>query len=153
MNGIETQLKGVKGWLLLLCICLTVLDPVAIFFNLMMATNIARPLFEEQPSLMRLMLVNGVCSIILILLSVHAGISLWRTHPRGVRYGKRYLVFASAYSLVSLYLPRLLGVPDQEQQTISAVSTLNTFITIVYMAAWYGYLTWSKRVALTFSDE
>jgi hypothetical protein len=146
----DERYKGVKGWLLLLCISLSVLDPAAIFFNLMYATDVLKSDFDKHPALFRLVLTGGLCSIGLIIFSVYAGISLWRTHPRAVTYAKRYLICASAYSLISLYLPRMMGMPDQEQQAISAVSSLNTLVTIAYMAAWYGYLMWSKRVAVTF---
>jgi len=39
VNGIPAELKGVNGWLLLLCVNLTILDPFANLLNLAIATH------------------------------------------------------------------------------------------------------------------
>jgi len=81
----------VKGWLLLLCINLSILDPFANLFNLAIGTHLGRQYFEQNPALQKLMVINGVCSIALAVYSIYAGISLWRVLSNAVITAKKYL--------------------------------------------------------------
>ena len=105
MNWQQSDLKGVKGWLLLLCINLSILDPFANLLNLAIGTHLGRPYFDQNPALQKLMVINGVCSIALAVYSIYAGISLWKVLPNAVTTAKKYLGAAFAYSILSLFLP------------------------------------------------
>lgn len=152
MNGSHSELKGVNGWLLLLCINLTLLDPFANLLNLAIGTHFARPHFDQQPVLQKLMIINGVCSIGLAVFSVYAGTSLWRVLPNAVTTAKKYLGAAFLYSLVSLFLPYLIGLSAEMQKEIGAMNLLNGFITALYLYVWYQYLRRSKRVRATYEE-
>lgn len=153
MNNVGSEYRGVKGWLLLLCISLCILDPAAIFFNLIHATNLARADFDKNPALLRLIMTNGFFSIGFLVFSLYAGISLWRLHPQAVTYAKRYFACASLYAVVSLFLPELFGLPEADRRAVAAASVVNTFLTVLYMGAWYLYLLRSKRVAATYGHK
>lgn len=150
MNHISAEYRGVKGWLLLLCVSLCILDPAAIFFNLIHATNLAKADFDKNPALFRLILTNGFFSIGFLVFSLYTGMSLWRLHPKAVTYAKRYFACASSYAVVSVFLPGLFGLPEADRKIVAAASVFNTFLTVSYMAAWYVYLLRSKRVAATY---
>ncbi len=64
-----------KGWLLLLCINLSILDPFANLLNLAIERTLGVRYFDQNPALQRLMVINGVCSIALAAPSIYAGIS------------------------------------------------------------------------------
>jgi len=151
LNDQQSELRGVKGWLLLLCINLSVLDPFANLLNLAIGTHLGRQYFDQNPALQRLMVINGVCSIALAVLSIYAGISLWRVLPNAVTTAKKYLGAAFAYSIVSLFLPYLVGLSEAVQKEVGATSLLNSFVTALYLYAWYQYLKRSKRVNATYS--
>jgi len=146
------QLKGVKGWLLLLSISLTFLDPFSILFNLIFITNVLKPQFDKQPELLRLILVNGTCSIGLAVFSVYAGISLWKVLPNAVATAKKYFLAVASYSIISMIIPKLLGVSDQTSKDFSGSNLISSLLTISYAAAWYLYLTKSKRVKATYQS-
>lgn len=150
MNEIPAELRGVKGWLLLLCVNLTILDPFANLFNLAIGTHLGRQYFDQQPALQRLMLINGVCSIGLAVFSIYAGISLWRVLPNAVAIVKKYLGSAFLYSIFSLFLPYLIGLPEEITKETGATNILNSLITAFYLYAWYQYLKRSKRVRATY---
>ncbi|MGD9577066.1 MAG: DUF2569 family protein [Syntrophorhabdus sp.] len=151
MNGQQSELRGVKGWLLLLCINLSILDPFANLLNLAIGTHLGRQYFDQNPALQRLMVINGVCSIALAVFSIYAGISLWRVLPNAVTTAKKYLGAAFAYSIVSLFLPYLVGLSEEVQKEVGATSLLNSFVTALYLYVWYQYLKRSKRVNATYS--
>lgn len=150
MKGQQFELQGVKGWLLLLCINLTLLDPFANLLNLAVGTHFGRPYFDQNPPLERLMLINGVCSIGLAVFSIYAGISLWKVLPNAVTIAKKYLGAAFLYSLLSLFLPYLMGLPPETTKELGPTSLMNTIITAVYLYVWYQYLKRSKRVKATY---
>ena len=142
--------KGVKGWLLLLCISMTILDPGAILFNLILVTDVIRPLFEQYPAFLRLLLINGACGIGLAVFSIYAGISLWKALPHAVPVAKRYLMSVFAYSIISIYLPRLVGIPEGLSESTSKNTLFNSLTVMMYTTLWYLYLKYSRRVRATF---
>jgi hypothetical protein len=145
--------QGVQGWLLLLCINLSILDPFAALLNLAITTNATKPLFEQHPSFLRLLLINGTCSIGLAVFSIYAGISLWRVLPRAVITARKYLSLAVLYAIVSLFLPLLTGLPENVRKQIGGASLLNSVVTAAYLTVWYQYLKRSRRVAATYMDS
>ncbi|HNT69011.1 MAG TPA: DUF2569 family protein [Syntrophorhabdaceae bacterium] len=153
MHNRETQYKGVRGWLLLLCVCLTVLDPFSAFMTLIAATNAAKPHFDQYPELFRLVLIGGICSTFLIVFSIYAGLSLWRVVPNAVTTAKRYFISAFIYALFSMFLPVIVGVSEKAFPEFSQGASINNAIVIVYLAIWYLYLMRSKRVKATYGTE
>lgn len=151
MHDVNTQYKGVRGWLLLLCICLTILDPFSAFMTLMAVTNAAKPYFDQYPELFRLVLIGGVCSTFLIVFSIYAGLSLWRVVPNAVTTAKRYFISAFIYALFSMFLPVIVGVSEKSVPEFSQGASLNNIIVMVYLAIWYLYLMRSKRVKATYT--
>lgn len=153
MNEIPAELRGVKGWLLLLCVNLTILDPFANLLNLAIGTHFGRQFFDQHPALRNLLLMNGVCSIGLAVFSIYAGISLWRIVPNAVTTAKKYLGTAFLYSLVSLFLPYLIGLSEEIRKETGATNLFNSFVTALYLYAWYQYLKRSKRVRATYPEK
>lgn len=150
MMNDEAHLRGIRGWLLLLCLSLTVFDPLAMLLNIFVVTNLAKTEFENHPELMRLILINGGCSIGLAVFSIYAGVSLWKTLPNGVRLAKKYLLTACLYSIFGLVLPSLVGVAADFQKQIIGGSVVNSAVTVAYLGCWYQYLKRSRRVKTTF---
>jgi hypothetical protein len=153
LDNTYSHLKGVKGWLLLLSICLTFLDPFSILLNLIFITNVLKPQLDKQPELLRLLLVNGTCSIGLAVFSVYAGISLWRILPGAVAAAKKYFIAIASYSVISTFIPRLVGVSEQAIRESSGSNLINSLLTLAYATAWYLYLGKSKRVRATYQPS
>ena len=141
------------GWLFLLCINLTILDPFANLLNLAIGTHFGRQYFDQQPALRNLLLMNGVCSIGLAVFSIYAGISLWKVLPNAVTVAKKYLGAAFVYSILSLFLPYLIGISEEFKKEVGATNLLNSIITATYLYAWYQYLKRSKRVRATYPER
>jgi hypothetical protein len=69
-----------------------------------------------------------------------------------VTTAKKYLGAAFFYSLLSLLLPYLIGISDEFQKEVGATNLLNSFVTAVYLYAWYQYLNRSRRVKATYQE-
>jgi hypothetical protein len=153
LDEINIHLKGVKGWLLLMCISLTILDPSSIILNLMIVTNLTKPYFSKNTELLRLILINGTFSIGLAVFSIYAGLSLWKILPNAVATAKKYLLAISLYSVFSTFIPVLIGLQTEPVKGVSGNSVANSLMTILYATAWYLYLKKSKRVKATYSSN
>lgn len=147
------QYVGVKGWLLLLCVNLAILDPFAMLFNLASVTYLTKPHFDKFPQLLHLMVVGGGLSLALTVFSIYAGISLWRVFPNALSVARKYLTAVFLYSIFSVFLPSLVGLPEKAKEEFSANTAFNSMITILYVACWYVYLKRSKRVKATYKTE
>lgn len=148
---VEEQYKGVGGWLLLLCINLTILDPASIVLGVFGALPLAD--FEKNPEMLRFMLISGVCRLALAAFSLYSGTALWRIQPNGPNIARRYFQAATLYSAFALLLPGIVGLSDELYAEMAGASLLSSVITICYVMAWYLYLVKSKRVKATFHPK
>lgn len=144
------QLRGVRGWLLLLCLNLAVFDPLAVLINLFMTTNSTGTDFGKHPELFRLTIVGGIPTIGLMVFSLYAGLCLWKRVPGAVVVARKYLVCLFFFSIFSLFLPDMVGVTEKLYPGISAVNGLNVAVNTAHVAAWYLYLILSRRVRATY---
>ncbi len=151
--GIGNDYRGVKGWLLFLCVNLTMLDPMGGFINLMVVTETVRPQFEQNPGLHRLILIGGTCNIALIVYSIYAGTALWRIAHHAVRTAKRYFAATFLYTIFSMILPFLVGLPEETRNEVLKMAPLNSLIVFAYIGIWYRYLDRSRRVRATYGDS
>lgn len=153
MNETDIQYKGVKGWLLLLCVNLAILDPFSILFNLSIIINVTKPYFDQQQGLLRLILINGTMSIGLAVFSIYTGISLWKVLPNAVKTAKKYLIAVFLYTVFAMYLPVLVGIPGKEYKEIYGNALFNGLLSMSYTAAWYLYINKSRRVKATYENK
>lgn len=142
--------RGVRGWLLILCLSLAILDPLAIVFSLFSVTSAARPHFDRDPGVLHLIVVSGICRLLLAVFSAYAGIGLWRILPGAVSIATKYLRAVILYSALAVFLPALVGLPEDLYREMAASTFVSSFMTISYAGLWYLFLRKSKRVAATY---
>lgn len=156
----NTTLRGVGGWLLLMCVLLTVLSPLswlvftAKYFMLfiimcggLLMAFVPHPLlfaayFAKHPLPLSLWAFRTpLISTAMLAYGFVAGYRLWRLHPDAVG-------FAKAFWLVNAIV-RALGFVLQsgqsQGQNLFAVA-LPTCVSL----AWWGYLSSSRRVRNTY---
>jgi hypothetical protein len=147
------ELYGVRGWLLLLCLLLTVIDPVVVLANLFAQTEGAREIYNKQPEMFKVFVVTGVLGIALAVFSMYSGLSLWKIAPNAVRTARYYLVAEAAFSFVPFFLPAVFGVPLSSPEGIQNLYIFNALATTAYASAWYAYLSRSRRVRATYFGD
>lgn len=131
----DRKYKGVRGWLLLLAILLTVLNPIWLL----------RTFLFTDFTLYRFADIGLTC------FALYAGLSLWTIRANAVRIARIYLVVQLAYSVgASLLALTLAASPEQRLQVLGVVGrqVLGSYI---FFAIWYEYLKKSKRVVATYS--
>lgn len=151
-NSGTERYDRVGGWLLLLCVLLTILGPLATAYSLVAGYGQLQSLFEETPGLSTFYNMNFVLNIGLGLFSLWAGFSLWTKMAGAVERAKKYLLARVAYTVILYFLPAMSGLPEEMstgiQNEILAASTFS----FIYIAIWYLYLTKSKRVRETYQN-
>ena len=126
---------GVRGWLLFLCVSLTILSPL----GSLILTPVGLLPGNKTTIAILLILVNAF--------SIYAGVELWKRRPGAVAIAKAFLIVNVIFQLWLGY--RISLLPDF--QPIGYVRIL--FSTGIFFAVWYSYLTWSKRVEATYSGS
>lgn len=130
----DKRYKGVRGWLFLYVMCLTVLNPVITLLSF---------LFVDF-SLYRFAAVGLAC------FSVYAGLSLWTIRTNAVRIAKGYLIVQLAYSVAVSILAFLLAASPEQRLEVLGAAGSQVLGAYIYYAVWYSYLKKSKRVAATY---
>jgi hypothetical protein len=153
MGKANKDYVGVKGWLLLLCVSMTILTPLTGLTTLMAVSDALKPHFDKDPALFKLLLISGICNICLLVYSMYAGVSLWRVGPNAVLSAKRYLVVLFHYSFLSIFLPQLVGLSEETQTEIYKTSPIFNLIVMLEACMWYLYLRKSKRVKATYGED
>jgi len=153
VNSRDERYRGVRGWLLILCLNVAILDPLTMLFTIFLVTSAAKPYFGDHPELLRLCLASGILRMALAVFSVYAGLGLWKVVPGAVSVAKRYFQAVVLYSVLASFLPALVGVPQESYQEFAGQTIFNSFLTMAYAIAWYIYLQRSKRVKATYADS
>jgi Protein of unknown function (DUF2569) len=143
---------GVKGWLLFLCLVLTLLNPVASIVNIFSSFKFSAPFFNQYPGLKIITMIDGLLSVGVVCFSIYAGISLWRIRPKGVSIVKTFLLTFMAYAIVANILPFLAGLPANANEAMTAQAFIGVLRSAIIVVLWYLYLVKSKRVRSTFPD-
>lgn len=139
--------QGVRGWLLLLCLVLTVSFPLLMSLQLLGSLRAEWRLLAHRPDLVVILVADGILRAALIACSAYAGVRLWRIRPGAVRATKGFLVCLVAYSFIREAV-RFLTHPTGGSLTEEAAKRLLQSFLIV--AIWYSYLVSSKRVRATY---
>jgi hypothetical protein len=142
---------GVGGWLLFLCLTLTVISPLMTIVNLHSTYQELSPLFRPFPRLHTVTILDSILSVGIICFSIGAGAALWQRKPSAVRTTKRYLMTFLLYTVVANILPFMAGLPSQVNEAMISEVIKNGFRILVFFTVWNSYLNKSRRVKNTFS--
>lgn len=142
---------GVKGWLLLFCLSLTIFSPIRTFYYLFTSYDELASLFYLFPGVKNLLYIDGTLSIILMIISIRAGIALWSIKPGAVKTAKNYLLFFLGYTVIALFLPFTAGLPAEANEVMIPEMAKGGIKALIYFGIWFWYLNVSTRVAATYN--
>jgi uncharacterized membrane protein len=144
------SLKGVRGWLLLLCGALVVVTPLLTGSQIVRDYYHLSRYFDQIPSLSILATIKGLSSIALIGLAIYAGVSLFRMKAAAVTTTMVYLGALLAYNVIAWVLPLVWTLPLHLAYEMAYQATIQLLASLVFIAAAHPYLTKSKRVKITY---
>lgn len=149
--GQPESYKKVGGWLALLCFALVIGGPLKTLYNLVTAYNEAHIYFDQLLSLKYLFYIDTVLSIVLMSLSVRAGIALWQINPEAVKIAKNYLLIFLGYTVAAIFLPFMVGLPSIITEAMVSDIIKETLLSFFFFGIWFWYLKVSIRVKETYA--
>ena len=151
------ELKGVRGWLLLLCLMLTILIPTSSLYS-----AISIIYFINSPLNKIILLVsNNLLLYHMILLAImagmatlsfYSGIQLWEVKPGAVKLTKIFLLIYLFCSVIIAIIQSLISLGFGSGEINFIVIMITIFPSLCYFGIWYLYLNNSKRVYNTYGD-
>jgi hypothetical protein len=148
----DTQHYGVKGWLLLFCLSLTVFSPLLTLYNLGTAYEETSYFFNRYPGLQNIFYIDLILSIALTAFSIYAGIALWNIKPGAVKIAKSYLLTFLTYTIVASFLPFQAGLPDSVNDAMMQEIIVGSLRAVFYVVIWFWFLNVSVRVKATYDS-
>lgn len=157
-EGQPVPLRGVKGWLLFFCISLIFIDPlITLPLIILYFVNTNNPL-NYYPLLQIILNIDVILNILILLLGIFVGITIWILRPYAIRYANLFLNAYLGYTILS-FLVYFTIVPsydiDYNSATIGFFSDTfrGTIYSIGYVIIWKLYLKKSERVKNTFPSQ
>jgi hypothetical protein len=148
----QDEYRGVKGWLLYLCIGLTILSPLFTVAGLGRAFSAANRAADRLPGFMTAMAIDSVLAVLIMALGIFAGASLWAVKPNAVRVAKLYLIVVPVYTVLEVAL-FLAILPSRATGTVIEKGTVSVLGSLLYAGLWLSYLKKSKRVKATYFER
>jgi len=146
----EHRHTGVRGWLLVLCLMLTVIGPALsawLAFNeyAMFAPNLA-----GSPGLQGAAFVSMVITACAVAFGIYAGVCLWRIRPKAVTTAKQALLAGLAADIVTTTIDIVAGPnPIAEGQLLYQIE-IGLVPSLVFFTLCFSYLNRSSRVHATY---
>jgi hypothetical protein len=153
LDGANSELKGVKGWLLLLCLLLTVLEPFETVVVVFGGSDIMASLPKVSPQMYWFSIVNGIVGIGLAVFSLYAGLSLWKVTIGAVDVARAYLVLSAGASVGLLGAAVLFGITKEFSEATMQFNLTGVGVTVLYAYSWLLYLSRSRRVRNTYAER
>ena len=145
------QLKGVRGWLLVLCFYLLLFEPLRALLTLLALSQSA----NSSAAIQNVLLFGAVLQTAIGAFSLYAAIMLFRARPNALSIAKIYFVIMLTLGILGLGMVVLGMVGSVSDPAIGSMvrgSALFTAVTqILISGAWLIYLEQSKRVRATFA--
>ncbi len=142
--------RGVGGWLLLFCVSLTILTPIATLWSI----SIYGDLFDIDPLLDIVMSIDILSTLILNIWGFFTGIIVWRGKQTGRSTARTFLkgnliLWVSSDLLTLIITSGSSNIFHEYQfETIKSI-----FHAIIYFTIWWLYFKKSKRVRNTYGKE
>ena len=147
--------QGVKGWLLFLCLNLTIIIP----FSFLYQTNCALKIFylpgmQLSQLIFKQSLLYNIMSIavmiFLAIMSFYAGLSLWGLKKKAIKITKMFLITQLSLMVIIIAMRPFMAfsLGGNANSIGDIIKGLIPFLS--YFSVWYLYLSYSRRVQNTY---
>ena len=147
-----TDLYGVRGWLLLLCLYLMIAMPLIALLGTIGALQRA----IAAPTLQGALLSEIALEIALAAFAAFVGWALYRMRPNAVKVARAYFIIMLTLSNLGLAILVITALTVSRNQDNALLNTLQgpaavaSIRQVILSAVWLTYLLRSKRVRATF---
>jgi hypothetical protein len=147
-----SRYRGVGGWLLLLCVGLTIIGPLVRLSGIGSSMTALPRISALFPLMVTLIYAENICSLIIGAFSVYAGYSLWAVKSNAVYKAKAFLVALVIFAVFDLFLIYMTELPAGIVKEVSAQGIFGLAQSVIYAGVWFAYLSQSKRVRATYGE-
>ncbi|MCP5053691.1 MAG: DUF2569 domain-containing protein [bacterium] len=145
-----SKYEGVKGWLLLFCVSLTILLPLSVLYGIFQEYDAMTQLSRQFPFLRTYTPAYIVLSLIVVIYSLYTGHALWTKKNGAVRTARIFLGFYFVSVVVIGLLPFMVGIPSILEEVLQTELRREIFRASIYFGVWFLYFNRSKRVKATY---
>jgi len=144
--------KGVKGWLLILCVYLTIILPLSAAGGLALSYAIVTdPELKRVSGLRETFIIDCLLSLVVVAFGIRAAIALWRVQSKAIEALRLFLVMFIAYTVLSVALPFMPDAPPgADKAAIVGPALGGGTVRFVIWSAISSYLRYSKRIKATY---
>ena len=151
------ELKGVRGWLLLLCLNLTIFIPASCFYEVMSTLYSFNSFIYQIMLIVSNQLLLHNIAIIAIMgflatLSFYAGLQLWEVKPGAVKIAKIFLIIQLSLTFIVAAIRLFIIFPIVASEHSFSVIIKILIPSLLHFSLWYLYLSKSRRVHNTYSN-
>ncbi|MEW6386453.1 MAG: DUF2569 family protein [Thermodesulfobacteriota bacterium] len=152
----KRELTGVRGWLLFLCLNLTIIIPASCIYQAMSIFYLYKSPFYQIILLVSYGLLLYNITIIATMgflgtLSFYAGVLLWNVKPGAVKITKIFLIIHLSLTVIIAGIRLFITFPFDGSDNVGGA--IRIFIpSLLHFSLWYLYLSKSVRVHNTYNQ-
>ena len=145
--------RGVHGWLLVLCLMLTVIGPLISAWLVAFKYMQFAPYFASSRGLQVAILFTSAIIACSVVFGIYAGIRLWSIRPGAVDTAKNALLFGLAADILATAIQIGVGPESSADGRWFNEVTISVIPCLVFFTLCLGYLNKSTRVEATYEER
>ncbi len=142
---------GVRGWLLVLCLMLTVVGPLISAGLWVHQVDLAMAHIQKPHGLPAALLISTLIELGSVVFGMYAGYQLWRIQPGALSTGKKALLLGLAADVIAGVLQAAAGPAVWLDSALLNGVTASLMPSLIFFTLGFGYLNKSARVQAIYS--
>jgi Protein of unknown function (DUF2569) len=145
--------QGIRGWLLVLCLMLTVIGPLTAVWLMAEEYAANEPLFASSPGLQAAVFASLAITACAVAFGAYAGLRLWLIRPDAVATAKQALLAGLAADIVATLIELLAQPTLRADDGLFQPFTIGLVPSLVFFTLCFAYLNRSNRVHATYHRD
>lgn len=150
--GSMANLRGVQGWLLALCLMLTIVGPVISVWLMTNGYTTFSKHFSTSSGLRIAIYVSMALTTSSVVFGIYTGIRLWTIKPNAVNVAKNALLFGLFTRVITTAIHVAAGPESLPYAQLINQTLFHMVPSLIFFTACFAYLNKSVRVSVTFSQ-
>ena len=145
--------RGVRGWLLVLCLAFTIIGPLISAWLMTYQYRMFAPHFVSSVALQVAIFASLAITAGSVAFGVYAGFRLWLIRPNAVATAKYALLVGLAADIVAASIELAAGPISVADDGFVWPLTISLIPSLIFFTVCLGYLNKSRRVYATYQHD
>lgn len=145
--------SGVRGWLLVLCLMLTIIGPLISAWLMTYHYRMFAPHFGNSVALQAAIFASLAITACSVAFGVYAGFRLWLIRPNAVATARYALLLGLAADIVTASIQLAAGPNSVADDGFVWPLTISLIPGLIFFTVCLGYLNKSRRVCATYQHD